>query len=307
MKTNDSGRPSGRVNESAPEAPVRRRKGSNSDNDCRWSPPAVNSRPRRLGRRQIEALRRQLSARELSLISTLVQLRWATGHQLQRLFASNGTPLSNVRRGRALLLRLTEFGVVQRLDRRIGGVRAGSGGFIYCPTSTGAAVAAGPEGLRRTWTASEAFIDHTLAVTELYVQATEAHRAGTLELLEFQLEPDCWRDFSAPIGRVIYKPDAFLRIGHGDFEDLWFVEVDRGTESRTALLRKFRVTRQYAASGREQHRHGVFPRVLWLVPSVKRLRQLLDVAGQQPPDSWNLFGVRLFDEAIGHLAQERPS
>ena len=43
-----------------------------------------------------------------------------------------------------------------------------------------------------------AFVRHTLAVTELYVRLREAERAGTLELLEFEPEPECWRSYPLP-------------------------------------------------------------------------------------------------------------
>lgn len=302
----DSVRPSVPSPEPEPETQVKGGERSFKANDSGWSPQSVRSRPRRIGSRMVAQVRRQLSPRDLALISFVAAHRWATSKQLQRLFFFDGTPLSNARRTRACLMRLSELDVLVRPDRRIGR-SSGSEHFCYALGSVGLAISQPDSSRRRTWTPSVAFMDHALDVTELHVRLTEAHRAGSVELIEFQPEPHCWRDFAAAFGRVTLKPDAFVRIGHGQFEDLWFVEVDRGTESEAALTKKFRVYRQYHASGKEQHASGVFPRVLWLAPTLKRLTQLIDVAAKQPADSWRLFGERLFDEAIDHLSQERPS
>jgi hypothetical protein len=80
---------------------------------------------------------------------------------------------------------------------------------------------------------------------------------------------------------------------------LRFLELDMATHGVSALERSFRQYRQHWASGREQARwQDTYPSVLWLVPHVARLRQLIDVAGAQPPEAWQLFQVRLYDEAL---------
>src|SRR5581483_2129970 len=112
---------------------------------------------------------------------------------------------------------------------------------------------------------SAAFHDHVLAIGDVFVTLVEADRRGAIELLEFQAEPRCWRRFSGPGGAsVALRPDAFVRVGAGDYEHLAFLEVDRGTESIAALARKLDAFRAYAADGAEQQRFGVFPRVVFL-------------------------------------------
>lgn len=279
-------------------------------NDSRGLPQHGNGTPQRLRRHTLEAIRRRLSPLDLTIVETLHGFRWATTGQMERLFLTTGTPASRGRRMRATLKRLTDLRVVARLPRVIGGTRAGSSGHLYTLDIAGQYIArrgTDANRQRRIWTPSQAFVDHTLAITELYVRLTQAHRAGTLELASFEPEPACWRDFTADVGRVTFKPDGFVRIGHGEFEDLWFIEVDRGTESGSALMRKNRVIRQYWTSENEQRRWGVFPRVLWLVPDRKRLGQMIDVVGAQPPESWPIFAVRLFDEAIDLLSKGVPS
>ncbi len=202
------------------------------------------------------------------------------------------------------LERLSTWRVVTRLERRVGGPRAGSAGFIYSLDTLGQRIAgqAGPVGgsrPRRPWTPSYPFLKHALAVSELFVRLVEVARVAPFTIEAFEAEPGSWRAFTGSAGELVFlKPDAFVRLGAAEFTDSTFVEVDCGTESRTALAVKFERYRLYWASGSEQRRHGVFPRALWLVPDRKRYQQLVDVAARQPAESWRLFKVALYDEAI---------
>jgi hypothetical protein len=75
-------------------------------------------------------------------------------------------------------------------------------------------------------------------VSEIYVQLIEAERRGGFRLLEFQAEPASWRPFSGPSGGVVVKPDAYLRLETEAFDEHWFIEVDRSTETPSTLGRK---------------------------------------------------------------------
>jgi hypothetical protein len=269
------------------------------------------NRRSRLTPSKVAQLAATLGERDSEIVKTVAKLRLVTTPHIQRLHFVDGTPPSNGRRTRHALRRLTDRRVLKRLERRIGGVRAGSAGHIYALDVVGQYIAAlASDGRRRRPVEPGLpYVAHRLAVSELYVLLEEANRDGALELIEFNAEPDCWRTFFGPGGgRMILKPDAFVRIGSDAFEELWFVEVDRGTQSTEALQRKFRLYRQYWSSGREQVLWGnVFPRVLWLAPSSARLRQLIDLAGAQPPESWQLFTVRLFDDAVRVFASGETS
>ncbi len=250
-----------------------------------------------------------LSDRDRDIVLVVAKLRYLTTTQIQHLFFVDGTNQSNARSARLVLRRLTDLRVLSRLDRRIGGVRAGSAGQVYSLDLAGQFLLAGHDRdgrRRRPPEPSLLFVSHTLAVADLYVHLSEAARAKKIELLEFQAEPMCWRSFFGPGGaRMTLKPDAFLRIGRDAYEDLWFIEVDRATESTTALTTKFRTYRQYWSSGKEQQRWGdVFPRVLWLAPTVGRVRQLIDIAARQPTDAAKLFTVRPAHEAQATLITE---
>lgn len=259
---------------------------------------------RRLTTGRLAGLVEQLSERDLAIVATLARVRLATAQQLERLHFEGSNPITAARRCRRSLERLVAIGVLTRLERRIGGQRAGSAGFIYTLGLAGQRLAGGvgPAGrgrVRRAWTPSFPFLAHVLAVTELYVRLVEADRAGRPELLDFDAEPACWRRFTGAAGEVvILKPDAVVRTGVGRYEESRFVEVDRGTESPATLGRKLDVYRAYWSSGREQANRGVFPGVLVLVPDDRRVQVVVEVAGRQPPEAWGLFQVATFDQGL---------
>jgi hypothetical protein len=201
---------------------------------------------------------------------------------------------------------------VTRLERRIGGVQAGSSGFVYGLSARGQRLVSGvgPAGgrrLRRPWEPSRLFADHVLGVSELYVRLREAEAAGELELLGFDAEPAGWRWWLGPSGeRLALKPDAVVAVGVGNYEYRSFVELDRATESRTVIKRKALTYVSYWQSGTEQQRFGLFPRVVWLAPEARRRTQLVDVLATLEPDVWQLFRVVLVDDAVPTLSGRPP-
>lgn len=261
---------------------------------------------------RLAQLGRRLGERELAVVSTLDRVRLATTRQVQQLHFIGGSKRTNLRRTQAVLARLVALRVVARLDRVVGGVRAGSSGYVYSLDVAGQrlASACGPAGgrrLRKPWTPGGAFVGHQLAVTELYVQLREVERKRPLALLTFDAEPLAWRTFTGIGGaRAVLKPDAFVRVGLGDYEDAYFVEVDRATQSTTAIARKLGAYRRYFATGREQERlGGVFPQVLFLVPSDQRREVLEDLLTRQAPEVRRLAAVGTFAEIERIFTGER--
>jgi len=250
----------------------------------------------------VAELTHKLAPRELALVADLDRLRLASVKQLERLHFTAESPKANATQARRALASLTELRVVVRLGRRVGGVRAGSQAFVYALDVAGQRLASACGiRIRRPWTPGLAFIAHGLAVSELYLQLVEASRSGTLDVLDFDTEPACWRTFTGLGGaRTVLKPDAFVRLGLSDFEDAYFVEVDRATHSGPSVARKLTSYRRYWQTAREQNRWGgVFPKVLVLVPSEARKAALIEVVGEQPVESWPLFQVARYDDALG--------
>lgn len=271
--------------------------------DGSFATTTVEPSPARPSAPRVQSLLSKLSDRDLSVLRCLACLRLMTGSQIQRLQVADGSDRTQARRSRALLQRLADLELVVRLGRRVGGVRAGSSGFVYGLSGIGQAVL-GMGGLhggrrRRVWETSPAFQDHVLDVGEVYVRLVEAERTGALELLDFQAEPAAWRTFPGPSGPgTALKPDAFVRLGVGELEHSAFLEIDRSTESVPTIARKCRTYASYWQSGIEQAEHGVFPRVLWLASDGRGAQCITKALTQIPSDAQHLFQVAFLDGAV---------
>jgi hypothetical protein len=235
--------------------------------------------------------------------------RFASGAQLIRAFWNTDNAQSGAARvGRRALKRLTDWRVLRTLPRSISGMR-GSAGLIYYTGRAGVRLLAargvhGP----RVEIPGTLHLAHTLATTELALRLREADRNGELELIEVQQEPVCWRSYTATLGaRKLLKPDLFTRLGAGSSEDRWMIEVDLGSESGRTIARKASLYGQHYRSNAEQREHGVYPRVLWLVPDARRREQIETVLYRMSVQVQRLFTVCRFDEAVGYLAAEAHS
>ncbi|HEX3910190.1 MAG TPA: replication-relaxation family protein [Solirubrobacteraceae bacterium] len=264
---------------------------------------------RYLTRAVLSNLESRLTARDYAVIQQLSSLRFLSGSQLTRLcFSDSDDITANARAARRQLLRLTRLDVLGRLPRQIGGVRAGSAGYVYHLGLAGQRLAASRHGQpERRWRRSFApgllFLRHSLQVAELHTQFVEAERSRRFELLELVAEPSCWRSVDG-LGhqRAVLKPDSYVRLGVGDYEHSAFIEVDLATEGSRALERQLRAYVAYHASGQEQTAHGVFPRVVWLTPSAERTSVIEACIGRAAATHRELFQVTLFPEAIAALA-----
>lgn len=248
--------------------------------------------------KRLAVLEAGLSMRDRALLEDVARLRLMAGGQLAGLHF--GGTESARRLARRELARLVEARLLVRLGRRIGGVRAGSAGFVYGLDVAGQRLVRPDQ--RRWWpvtTPGEPFLRHVLAVAEVYVALRLTERTGGFEIARFDAEPACWRSFYGLGGeRLSLKPDAYVVTAAGGFEDHLFIEVDLATESGPRLLDKARRYVSYFHSGREQARSGVFPQVLWLVPNQARLTQLVDVLGRLDANDWQLFAVDRLDQAV---------
>lgn len=254
---------------------------------------------------RVARLRQNLAARELAVLQSLATVRLLTTAQITRLHFIDLSGLTRARRSRALLRHLTELRLVVRLPRVIGGVRAGSRGHVYGLSGMGQAVLDGVgvgKRHRTVWQTTPYFQDHMLSVAELFVCLTEHCRAIEADLLHFDAEPSCWRRFPGVGGQsVTLKPDAYVRLGVGDYELAAFVEADLGTESLPTIQRKAQVYLAYWRSGLEQQRRGVFPRVVWLAPSQHRVAAMDAALDRLHTDPVSLFTVALDTEGPAAL------
>jgi Replication-relaxation len=247
----------------------------------------------------------QLVERDLAVVKRVSDLRFVAGSQLTRLcFADTEDADASGRAARRALLRLTRLGQMERLPRQVGGVRSGSAGFVYHLGIGGQRLAVErgwqPERRgRRSLTPGTLFVRHALQVAELHTLLVESDRSRRVELLELAGEPTCWRSSSGVSGHAeTLKPDSFVRLGLGPYEDSYFIEVDRGTEGSQTIVRQLASYITYFESGSEQQSRGVFPRVLWLAPDSKRVAAIENSVVRLPRADRELFRVVRFDQAL---------
>jgi hypothetical protein len=206
--------------------------------------------------------------------------RFLTTGQIERFhFADHVNPDAAARICRRVLHRLYQSHVIDHLDRRVGGVRAGSASFVWRVGSVGDQLlrlnAGGDQPRLRRKEPSLRYLEHCLAVADCHLALRSLAAAHRIELMRVATEPDCWRSYLALSGsRDTLKPDLHAVTASGDYEDHWFVEIDRATESLPTLLRKCTQYEDYRRTEAEQHQHGVFPLVVWVVPDETRAAKL---------------------------------
>lgn len=223
--------------------------------------------------KRLTTIARQLSERERQVANEVDRLNASSAGQLRMLHYADTE--AGRRAARRDLQHLTELGVLARLGRRVGGERAGSAGFVFSLDIAGQRLLRSTaQRHRRPWTPGPSQLRHVLMVAQLYVELRTAETDSS-KLSVFDAEPAAWRSFYGPAGaRVMLKPDAFVRVLNGDYEDSFFVEVDLATEASSRIVAKAKTYISYFQSGREQADRGVFPRVLWAVPNSGRADQL---------------------------------
>ena len=221
-----------------------------------------------------------MQARLLALVAAH---RFATTTQLARLtaleYASSASALRQTQRH---LASLAQQRLLTSLERRVGGWQGGSAVTIWAATTRGhRLMAAEAEGegeevprRQRPREVSTTFLDHLLAITEVRTSIEEAVRQEEDTEVAVALEPECWRTVLSPSGQVqVLRPDLAVNITSPSYEDRYLIEVDRATENPGRVIATcWRYQEHQAAS--VQASDGVFPLVVWLVPTDRRRHRL---------------------------------
>jgi hypothetical protein len=262
----------------------------------------------RLSRTGLVELSDHLPAREREILETVERFRLLRSDQVRRLFFGEiGSEAGSARLCRRALSHLAEEGLLRRLERRVGGTRAGSSGHLYATTAAGKRLLAylsgsGATSNRGVHEPGAAFASHTLAIAELYVALVERDRVGEFELISFETEPACWRAYTTALGASVnLKPDALVRVASGEYEYASFAEIDLGTEGRSAVARKAYSYLYYFRTGREQAAQGVFPRVVWIASRASRVRFLADLFAGLPEEAQRLLTAVTTEDATSAL------
>ena len=215
-----------------------------------------------------------MQARLLALVAAH---RFATTTQLARLtaleYASSASALRQTQRH---LASLAQQRLLTSLERRVGGWQGGSAVTIWAATTRGQRLVAVDEGdevprRQRPREVSTTFLDHLLAITEVRTSIEEAVRQEADTETTVALEPDCWRTALSPSGQVqVLRPDLAVTITSPAYEDRYLIEVDRATENPGRVIATCWRYQEHQAATSQVSDGGVFPLVVWLVPTDRR-------------------------------------
>lgn len=237
-----------------------------------------------------------MQARLLALVAAH---RFATTTQLARLTAPEyASPASALRQTQRHLASLAQQHLLTSLERRVGGWQGGSAVTIWAATTRGHRRVAADEDevprRQRPREVSTTFLDHLLAITEVRTSIEEAvHQEADTEAA-VALEPDCWRTVLSPSGQVqVLRPDLAVTITSPAYEDRYLVEVDRATENPGRVIATCWRYQEHQAQASDD---GVFPLVVWLVPTDRRRHRLERAIAHSTGLLRDLFRVILLDQ-----------
>ncbi|HWH25150.1 MAG TPA: replication-relaxation family protein [Pseudolysinimonas sp.] len=251
----------------------------------------------RLGTLGVPKLRAHLTPRDEAILRSISQHKFLTTNHLHDLhFWNHASRVSSIRACTRVLTRLEGHRLIRRLDRTVGGHGGGSTAAVWSIDAAGDRVVRALEGRNpnsrsRAYEPSLQFLDHTLAIADTRIRLERLARVGHIELLDVATEPTNWRPFSARGRPQTLKPDLHAVTASGDYEDAWFIEVDRGTESLPVLLSKCHYYQRFYATNLEQERSGIFPVVLWIIPGQTRRHRLTDCISTDPKLDARLFRI----------------
>ena len=221
-----------------------------------------------------------MQARLLALVAVH---RFATTTQLARLTALEyASPASALRQTQRHLANLAQQRLLTSLERRVGGWQGGSAVTIWAATTRGQRLVAAENGedeevprRQRPREVSTTFLDHLLAITEVRTSIEEAVRQEADTEATVALEPDCWRTALSPSGQVqVLRPDLAVTITSPAYEDRYLIEVDRATENPGRVIATCWRYQEHQATSAQASDGGVFPLVVWLVPTDRRRHRL---------------------------------
>jgi len=253
-----------------------------------------------IGKRKLREYNQTLNERDKALLLTLKQCRFLQTNQASRLFFNSATTSdAALRAASRTLAKLRTMGLVQTIEKRIVGERAGTSSFVWAIKAAGIDLlrlngessSEKPSYRKQVEEPSYIFLKHSLAIAELYTYL----RTKT-NLITAELEPSCWRGYTTINGAsVTLKPDLYAVTATGGYEDYWFFEVDMDTETPLRVMRKCEQYGRYCLTGAEQERTEVFPQVVWLVPDKKRQATLKRYISEYLAEYAKLFVVITLD------------
>lgn len=254
----------------------------------------------------------KLTDRDKEILRTLRNTKCLFTYQIRRVFFTDSVNTSaSARATNRTLKRLKDLGLLDTLvDRRIGGVRAGSASYIWYLTEQGHRLldldVKYPGRLKRTRFSepADSTLSHRLAVNECFVQLMEIEKESAgFKVKEVLFEPKNWQSFEYDHKPEILKPDLFTITSHNGYEYRFFIEIDLSSESIDTVLNKCIRYHRYLSSGIEQELHGVFPIVLFIVRDEKRRTKIEEAIRTHLYNHPSIFIVIRADEFVSLMKE----
>jgi hypothetical protein len=257
----------------------------------------------RIGRDRLSKILEQLIPNDHLVLRRLEEHRFLQTKQVARFeFRDRISSVASIRAAHRTLRRLHTLGLVEMLQRTVGGAVRGSTAAAWGLTNTGIRMANYPDedrARRRETEPTLLFLQHEIAVAELHLALIDAASPPT-ELASIETEPDCWRRYLSPFGAVAtLKPDLAATVVGVDFESHYYFEVDRAIERPHRLIAKSLQYQESYRSGSEEKRTGVLPIIVWVVPDEPRRQQLFRHLTAE-----NMIDVRLYRVLLLHEIEQ---
>ncbi|GAA1344258.1 replication-relaxation family protein [Arthrobacter roseus] len=271
----------------------------------------------RISNRRLEDIRAGLSDRDLAMLASVERYRFLSARHLQALhFTDHASTESASRTCRRVLARLRRLRILGVLDRRIGGIRAGSEGLVYYVDTAGDRIqrdGAQARRRRRFDEPSARFLDHTLAIADMAIAVREAAQSHGAEVVKIDPEHHATRTYQDGYGvPQVLRPDLYIELAAsvGDDEvSVFFIEVDLGHESLPTLLGKSLAYEEYRATGSEQRQYGGFPQVIWAMDAhrettaLRRRKALGDAIERNSRTAASLYRILALPDTADALVQ----
>lgn len=263
---------------------------------------------------KLQIMEYYLTPQDKQILRILKDTKCLFTYHIRRVcFTDSATPQAAARATNRHLKKLRDLGLVDSLvNRRIGGVRAGSASYIWYLTEQGNRLLNldtkySNEKPKRTrfHEPADNTLCHQMAIAEFWVQLVElGYKLEDFTLEEAEFEPANWRYYQYGSKSEILKPDLLVALSHHQTDYRWFIEIDLGTEAITTIINKCIRYHKYLQSGIEQQTYGVFPAVLWIVKDEARKQKLEKAIRRELKTEINIFIIATADELESIITAE---
>ncbi len=203
-----------------------------------------------------------LQPRDLAILRGLFDSRVATIHHLSTLYFGG-----KITAARKRVQKLKEAGIIIERPRRA------TEPVVHCLGKKAFQIleeagvlqeypSVGWSHLEKRARVSRMTLDHELNVMDVRAALTSKAEAAGYSVVEFATWPKLFQFMANQpgTGEVLVKPDGFIRIqgadSDGQFEDMFFLEVDRSSEEQETLALRAACYRDYYARGGLASRFG---------------------------------------------------